>query len=539
MVIALIAALGLVLAFSSGGQAGAGNAVGWLLSTTQPPSLTLQGLEDGAVVGGPDLSEATATVRTDAPQRLPDATVALDGEPVGRAFDDDGSVTVPLGGLGSGEHVLSVTQDASLLAPEVDERWSFTVDTQPPRITLDPIDVAVGDEPLTVSGHTAQTATVEVNGETADTGDDGGFRVRIDGSRAESITARAVDPVGNVASVETTTAWVPSRSDVETIRGVHVSIWGWSSSQLREPILRMAEQGRINTVQLDLKDEGGQIGYDSDVPLANEIGADLDAWDLEQAVEQLHARGVRVVGRIVAFRDPVLAEHAWQQGQPGMVVQRPEGTMYTGSYSGFTSFAHPDVRQYLYDLAEEAVHAGVDDILWDYVRRPDGPVEEYHFGLDDGTTASEAVASFVAEADDVITRYGAAHGASVYGIAATRPGQIAQNIPAMASHLDYVAPMVYYSHWGPGEYDVPDPNADPYAITRRSLEEFVSLVEDERARVVPWLQDFQLGGPHGEAQVRAQLRAAADAGIDEWIMWDPSVTYTRSAYDARPQVAGP
>ena len=49
---------------------------------------------------------------------------------------------------------------------------------------------------------------------------------------------------------------------------------------------------------------------------------------------------------------------------------------------------------------------------------------------------------------------GARLGASVFGIAATRPDEIAQDIPRMATVVDYVAPMVYPSHWGPGEYGV-------------------------------------------------------------------------------------
>lgn len=538
LVISLLAVLVLTLAFGSGGRPAAANALGWLLAATQPPSVTLEGLDAGAVIGGPELSGATAVLRTEAPERLGNATVAVDGDPIQAAFGADGSVTVPLDGLADGRHVLAVTQEQSLLAPAVEERWRFTVDTAPPTIDLEPVDVAVGDEPLTVSGHTTESATVEINGEAAESSPDGAFRARIDGSQAESIRVRATDPVGNTATVETATAWVPSRSDVERINGVHVSIWGWASDQLREPILRMAEQGRINTVQLDLKDESGQVAYDTDVALAEKIGADLGAWDLEEAVAELHARGVRVVGRIVAFADPVLSHYAWEAGNRDMVLQRPRGTMFAGKYAGFTSFAHPRVRQYHYDLAEEAVRAGVDDILWDYIRRPEGPEGEYYFGgLDEGTSPEESIVSFLAEADEIISHYGAGHGASVFGIAATRPTQIAQDIPAMAPHLDYVSPMVYYSHWGPGEYGVPDPNADPYAITHRSLQDFVKAVEGTRARVVPWLQDFQLGGPHGEPQVRAQLRAAADAGIDEWIMWDPSVTYTTSAYDVLPPAA--
>jgi hypothetical protein len=101
----------------------------------------------------------------------------------------------------------------------------------------------------------------------------------------------------------------------------------------------------------------------------------------------------------------------------------------------------------------------------------------------------------------------------------------------MARQVDYIAPMLYPSHWGPGEYRVADPNGQPYAIVRRSSQDFVRLVRGTGARVVNWIQDFSLGRDYGPAQVRAQIRASRDAGVDEFILWDAAVTYTGDALD--------
>ena len=126
----------------------------------------------------------------------------------------------------------------------------------------------------------------------------------------------------------------------------------------------------------------------------------------------------------------------------------------------------------------------------------------------------------------------------MFGVAATRPDEVAQNIPKMAEHLDYVSAMVYPSHWAPGEYGVADPNGEPYEIVQRSLEDFKKDVRGTGARVVPWLQDFSLGVHYGPAQVAAQIQAAKDDGIDEYLLWDPLVTYTGAALtpDARTAV---
>ena len=48
----------------------------------------------------------------------------------------------------------------------------------------------------------------------------------------------------------------------------------------------------------------------------------------------------------------------------------------------------------------------------------------------------------------------------------------------------------------------------------------------------PWLQDFTLGAPvYAGAEVRAQIQATYDAGVDEWILWNPGSRYTVSALE--------
>jgi hypothetical protein len=101
----------------------------------------------------------------------------------------------------------------------------------------------------------------------------------------------------------------------------------------------------------------------------------------------------------------------------------------------------------------------------------------------------------------------------------------------MAEIVDYVAPMVYPSHWGPGEYGVPDPNSAPYDITFRSLEDFQIQVGGTEATVLAWLQDFSLGVDYGPAEVRAQIQAAEDAGVLDFLLWDAATTYTRAALE--------
>ncbi len=61
-----------------------------------------------------------------------------------------------------------------------------------------------------------------------------------------------------------------------------------------------------------------------------------------------------MIGRLVAFRDPIYAEAAWAAGRHDEVLQTPSGGML-GTYGGFANYAHPAVRQYNLDIALEAV----------------------------------------------------------------------------------------------------------------------------------------------------------------------------------------
>jgi hypothetical protein len=341
------------------------------------------------------------------------------------------------------------------------------------------------------------------------------------------------DRFGNASASWIPVAVVPRKPRAQ-LRAVHVTAHAWANPALRRGIFALIDAGKIDAVELDLKDESGEIGFEAPIPLARQIGAMRDVYDLSEAIRVLHARGIMVVGRIVAFRDPIHAQAAWRRGWKDQVVQTPGGGQYAG-YGGFTNFASPAVRKYNIDIARAAAEAGIDDILYDYVRRPDGPMSTMRFpGL--RSTPERSVAGFLAEARQALKPYGTFLGASVFGVAATRPTEVAQNIPAMARNVDYIAPMLYPSHWGRGEYDVPHPNAQPYAIVRRSLADFKKQVRGTGARVVPWLQEFSLGITYGPAEVNAQIRAARDAGIHEWLLWDPDVTYSGDGMPNAPKL---
>lgn len=483
------------------------------------PNVDVTGAPDGAVIGRSALSKLEFA------SPALDAEWVLNGKPV-RPRREGGRSVWRAAPLADGEYTLVVRRPRRLLSAERTLR--FTVDTRAPSLTLDAPATLRRGSPLEVRGRVEPHAKLRHRADLVDLDMNGRFRLLLTHAPREFVLT-ATDPAGNSSRWRVPVTVVP-RLPAQPLRAVHVTAYGWANDEIRRAILELVRAKKINAVELDLKDESGEVGWQSGVPLARTMGAQLRIYDLARTTRQLHAMGIRVIGRLVCFRDPIHAAAAWRAGRKDEVIQAPDGMPYA-KYGGFTNFANPTVRKYNLDLAVAAAKVGVDEILYDYVRRPDGPLDSMRFpGL--ATTPERAIVQFLAESRAALAPTGAFVGASVFGVAATRPREVAQDVPRMAREVDYIAPMLYPSHWGPGEYDVTDPNAEPYEIVRRSTADFVKQVRGTGARVVNWLQDFSLGRTYGPTEVRDQIRASRDAGVYDFILWDAAVTYTADALDA-------
>jgi len=386
----------------------------------------------------------------------------------------------------------------------------------------------------TLRGMVDDAQSLSANGMPMQIEPGGQFRIYIP-QGLTSIELAATDAEGHVTSSTVAVTDAPAPAPYPHTVAVHVRASDWRNPAIHDQIIELVRAGRINAVQLDIKDEAGEIGYDSDVELAEVSGADASAYyDPRAALDELHGLGVRVIGRVVCFLDPVVAGWAWREGRSELVVLNGEGSAPLANNYGaasFTNLASPEIRQYQMDLSVEAAGLGFDEILYDYVRRPEGDLAQLTFpGLD--VPAEVSVARFVADSHDLLEPAGVELGVSVFGISATRPLPTAQDIGLMAPNVDYVSPMVYPSHWGAGEYGVPNPNGQPGDIVRASLADFERLIAGSGAAMVPWLQDFSAGGvTYGPNEVRAQINASNEVGGDGFLLWNSGSVYTVDALD--------
>jgi hypothetical protein len=465
------------------------------------------------------------------------ASWSLDGRTVEKGVKRQGATsTYRAVALHEGSHEVAVEVPGPIPGATAKHEWTFEIDLTPPTVQLvESAGRANWGDAVTIAGTVSEDATVQVVGRPAPV-EKRSFSLRFAAPpRAGSVVVAATDTAGNVGRQRLALNIIPRRPPAP-VRGVHVTFLAWKFPALRARILELVDAGKVSVVELDLKDESGVVGFGPDIPFGERMGAVHAIYDLEKAVRLLHGKGVRVVGRLVAFRDPIHAAAAYKAGRKNEVVQTPDGKPYAG-YGGFTNFANPAVRKYNIDVAKAAVAAGVDEILYDYIRRPDGPRSTMRFPGLDGP-AARSIADFLRETRQALPRR-VFIGASVFGVAASRPQDVAQNVPMMAREVDYIAPLLYPSHWTADEYGVANPNAQPYDIVYASLQEFQKQVRGTGARLVPWLQDFSLGYTYGREEVQAQLQAAKELGVEEWILWNAEARYTSDALDRRTAVETP
>ena len=327
------------------------------------------------------------------------------------------------------------------------------------------------------------------------------------------------------------------------VRGIYVG----PASNLEE-CFTLAENSEINTFVIDLKEAEGVL-FDTTNELALATSTVSGYYNLDEVVEQCHAHGIRVIGRIVCFKDPNLAA-----AHPELSIRDSAGnTLFFNSEGGraFLDPYNPDNWEYLIELAEEAIGRGVDEIQFDYIRFPTGGTttgNEPYFGME-GTIPekAEAINRFVRTARVRIQdTLGVPMSADVFGIILTSEydgrnlGQDWMTIGLAGE--DSVCPMIYPSHYALGTmiggitFDKPD--LYPYDIMVAVLSQGSSAwYQEGYCTVRPYVQAFTayyLGDgnylEYDYEAINAQIRAIQDLRLDEYILWNASVIYPEGNY---------
>lgn len=319
----------------------------------------------------------------------------------------------------------------------------------------------------------------------------------------------------------------------EVLKAVYISSWVAGTPSVRDRILALIDETELNAIVIDVKDNTGVITWEER----------MKEEDLVKLIEDLHTKNVYVIGRIAVFQDPKYAlahkDHAVQK-QDGSLWKSKKGEYWvdTGSKKKWEDTLA---------LSEQAYALGFDEINLDYIRFSTEGVKDNLVFPQSGMRAVNdrvgVVSEFYAYITGELRKRGIPVSGDVFGIITTSSTDIpvlGQDLHKALEYFDYVAPMVYPSHYAPGTFGFSNPAANPGPVIYEAMLGAVRIADEVasstgqststmRAKLRPWYQDFDMGATYTAEMVRAQIEAGERLGITSWMLWDPSNKYTRGA----------
>lgn len=361
------------------------------------------------------------------------------------------------------------------------------------------------------------------------------------------------------------------------VKAIYMTSCVAGTPSFRERLLTLMRETEINSVIIDIKDYSGTISFAPENPAWQPAWADArcGARDMRELIAQLHEEDIFVIGRITVFQDPFHAAE-W----PHLAVKKSDGVTVwkDGKGLSFIDVAATEYWDHIIELSVDSYNLGFDELNFDYVRYPsDGNMRDISFPHTDGgkwpgdkQANLEAFFDYLnTKLDDptLFAQYRHENtgrliptpwtSADLFGMTTTNYDDlsIGQVQERAAPYFDFIAPMVYPSHYPDNYLGLGDPNLVPYKIVYHAMSSGVKrmLATTTRmngflhervgtstpavytkpaydgTRLRTWIQDFDYGGNYDVAEVRAQIQASYDAGVMSWMIWAPSNIYTKGA----------
>lgn len=317
------------------------------------------------------------------------------------------------------------------------------------------------------------------------------------------------------------------------INAIYLTAYSAGNPNKIDSIIEQMKNSQINGVIIDIKDYSGYLSYDSNIEMVNSLDLEqVKIKDLAGVLKKFHDNNFYTIARIAVFQDPRLSnlknDWAVQNKNTGTIWKDNKGLSWLDP-------SNPEVWQYHVDIAKEVVGIGFDEVNLDYVRFPsDGPISAMSFPKwqEQGSKA-DVIRDFFAYFSDKMKDEPAYISADLFGMTTTVTNDmnIGQLLENATPYFDYICPMVYPSHYPDGYLGLADPAAHPYELIFNDISVAnTRLSTSSKAKIRPWIQDFNLGAIYDENMIRKELEANTDAGGYGYLVWDPKNIYTFAAY---------
>jgi hypothetical protein len=318
----------------------------------------------------------------------------------------------------------------------------------------------------------------------------------------------------------------------KNVKAIYMSSWVAGTPSVRERLIKLIETTELNAVVIDVKDNTGTLSWDGRIR------------DLDALIKELHEKNIYVIARIAAFQDPLYVkkhpEQAVTDFRTGAIWRDRKGEPWVDTGS-------KEMWNYLVEIGKESHRRGFDELNYDYIRFPtDGILSAMRFPISGErglTHKRDIVREFYKHLHDSFSPLSIPISGDLFGIIATNSNEtktLGQDLGDALTYFDYVALMVYPSHYYPGTAGYQNPAAYPGQIITYATKGTIDIVNQTASstgfatsslvvKLRPWYQDFDMGATYTKEMVRAQISAGEQYGVTSWMLWDPANKYTPSA----------
>ncbi|WP_457743976.1 putative glycoside hydrolase [Sulfurimonas sp.] len=312
------------------------------------------------------------------------------------------------------------------------------------------------------------------------------------------------------------------------VKALYLTFWGASNnSKTLKKILNIIDKTELNAVVVDVKNEYGSTSFLTGFKQANSYGAQKNRTNrnIQKFIQTMKEHNIYTIARIVTFKDEIQASH-----NPNYAIRKNENNAIWRNHDNMAWVDPFDKRSHDYAIAiaQEAAKVGYDEINFDYIRFPAKVGLKYSQQCIQKNRV-KAIESFLDEAQKKLRKYGVFISVDTYGNIcwAKDDNGIGQTVSSLATHADYICPMLYPSGFSSGSFYFKYPADHPYDVVYRSVKKIKDRIPSDRVR--PWLQyfkDYTHNKSYAKKEVQAQIRAADDIKTNGWMLWSPSSKYS-------------
>ena len=388
--------------------------------------------------------------------------------------------------------------------------------------------------------------------------------VRLEEERKAAIEEQRLLEISKIKHVKTP----------ESVKSIYYTAGAINYWPKRENLLYLLENKEINSVVIDIKTISWYTNFDMpdyhfwDIkPVSNKT-----IKDIKSELKLLHEKDAYIIWRIVVFKDNLIT-----QTRPDLAIQKTwtNKVWEDHAWNTYADAWAQEIRDYHIALAKTAYEMWFDEINFDYVRFPtDGNISEAYYPHSNEIISSDA-SRWKIQVLDNFWEYMNKHikeynsdiiiSADVFWLVTnTNLFQIGQNLESFLLNFDYVAPMIYPSHYWVWFLWYKQPDNQPYEIFSYALWEankkisalnteiqaaqkenrsisilwkfdakksnISEIKEIQATNIRPWLQWFSCtrcpGATRYDTQkFRKQIQAVYDSWIYSWFVWSAGSNY--------------